>query len=364
MTRTRRLRVFAVEPDAVQLSWGALGPGEVRVRCGDQELVVEADGGPGTVDLAGLEPDAEHVIHVGDRRLTARTLAPPPGDELFRFMTLSDLHLGQDDFGLLGTMREKPLHEDVHTLRCARAAVADGRAWGAQHLVLKGDLVNRGERDEYDVVAKVLAEAGLPADAVPGNHEVKPYREIDPTEGFRQAGLAPPEPIRALDLPGLRVVLVDSTILGTNKPQLDDAIDGMADAIDGRPAMVVLHHHLLRAPVPLMWPPGVPSGAANRFVTAIGDASPLALVVSGHTHRHRLRRRGNVWLAETGSPKDYPGTWTGYVVHEGGIRQVVRRVTDPDTHGWLEFSRLAALGLWQYNSPGLRSHRNFCLTWP
>jgi hypothetical protein len=138
----------------------------------------------------------------------------------------------------------------------------------------------------------------------------------------------------------------------------------MAEVVDGRPAMVVLHHHLLRGPVPTIWPPGVPSGQARPFVAAIAEAAPTALVVSGHTHRHRLRRRGNVWLAETGSPKDYPGTWTGYVVHEGGLRQVVRRVSHPETHGWLEFSRLAALGMWQYNSPGLLAHRNFSLAFP
>jgi predicted phosphodiesterase len=362
--RARRLEVFAVEPDAVQLSWGVLGPGEVTVRCGDQAVTIEADGGPGTLDLYGLAPDTKHVIDVGGHRLTARTPAPPPGDELFRFMTLSDMHLGQAAFGLLSTMRETAPHDEIHTLRCTRAALADGQVWGARHVVLKGDLVNRGSRDEYDLVAKVLAESGLPADAVPGNHEVKPYRELDPADGFALVGLTPPEPIRALDLPGLRVALVDSTVLGSNNAQLDRAAERMGEVLDGRPAMVVLHHHLLRAPFPIVWPPGVPSPEANRFVAAVAAASPAALIVSGHTHRHRLRRRGHVLIAETGSPKDYPGTWTGYVVHEGGLRQVVRRVSHPDTHDWLEFSRLAALGLWQHNSPGLRSHRNFTLTWP
>ena len=364
MTRARRLRVFAVEPEAVQLSWGALGPGEVVVRCADQELVVEADGGPGTLELVGLTPGTDYVIRVGDRRLSARTPAPPPGEELFRFMTLSDMHLGQEEFGLLSTMREKGYVGEAHTLRCTRHALADGLAWGAEHLILKGDLVNRGDAEEYDLVAKVLAEADLPADAVPGNHEVKPYRTVDPSDGFVQVGLPAPEKIRAVDLPGLRVVLVDSTTLGTNMPDLEEPIRRMAEVVDGRPVMVVLHHHLLRAPMPMMWPPGVPSGVANRFIAAVADASPAALIVSGHTHRHRLRRRGHVLVAETGSPKDYPGTWTGYVVHEGGLRQVVRRVSHPDAHGWLEFSRLAALGMWQYNSPGLLSHRNFSLTWP
>jgi hypothetical protein len=41
-------------------------------------------------------------------------------------------------------------------------------------------------------------------------------------------------------------------------------------------------------------------------------------------------------VTEVGSPKDYPGTWAGYVVHEGGIRQVVRRVAAPEVIRWTE----------------------------
>ena len=185
MIRARRLQVFAVEPDAVQLSWAAMGPGAITVRAAPREgdaaaeVRIESDGGPGVADLVGLTPDTDYTVEVADRSLTARTVAPPPGRELYRFMTLSDMHLGQDHFGLLRKMREPDPVEEIHTLRCTRAALAEGRAWGAKHLILKGDMVDRGTADEYDLLGKVLAEAGLPAEAMPGNHEVKPYREVD-----------------------------------------------------------------------------------------------------------------------------------------------------------------------------------------
>ncbi|MET0826036.1 MAG: metallophosphoesterase [Acidimicrobiales bacterium] len=372
MNPSRRLEVFAVEPDAVQLSWGRLGPGEIAVQARpvsdgatDASIVVEADGGPGAVDLIGLTPDTDYVITVGGRRLTTRTARHPAGPELYRFMTLSDMHLGQDHFGLRSTMREKGAVEELFTQRCTRAALAEGTAWGAKHLIIKGDLVDRGEAAEYDVVDKVLAEAGLPTEAIPGNHEVKPYRDVEPADAFRRLGLRLPDNgLLVVDVPGLRLALVDSTVPGSNHPHLDHVVPLLGDALDGRPAMVVVHHHMLRLPLSTTWPPGAPAPMANRFLDAVAAAAPAALVVSGHTHRHRLRHLGPLAIAETGSPKDYPGTWTGYVVHEGGLRQVTRRVARPDAIVWTEHSRWAGFGLWGLWSRGTLPNRCFTLDWP
>ena len=371
MSPTRRLQVFAVEPEAVQLSWASLPAGEVEVRAVDDatgrpagEVVVESTGAPGTADLVGLTPGTGYTISVGDRRLRARTPLPPPGDELYRFLTLSDMHLGQDHFGLWLKMRERGV-EELHTMRGTRAALAEARAWGAQHLVLKGDMVDRASFDEYDLLGKVLAEAGLPTEAIPGNHEVKPYREVDPGPAFASLGLVPlDDGLRTVDLPGLRLVLIDSTADGLHGARVDHVVPRLGDALDGHPALVVLHHHLLSVPVPTFWPPGVPSPAAKRLIRAVAAASPAAIVASGHSHRHRATRHGHVVVTETGSPKDHPGTWTGYVVHEGGIRQVVRRVARPDVIAWTERTRRAAAYAWGEWSPGTLRQRCFDLHWP
>jgi hypothetical protein len=81
------------------------------------------------------------------------------------------------------------------------------------------------------------------------------------------------------------------------------------------------------------------------------------MISSGHTHRHRRRHVGPLVLTEVGSPKDYPGTWAGYVVHEGGIRQVVRRVSGAGLLRWTDYTAGAAVGLWGLWSPGLLGHR-------
>ena len=64
-------------------------------------------------------------------------------------------------------------------------------------------------------------------------------------------------------------------------------------------------------------------------------------------------------IVTTGSPKDYPGAWTGYAVHEGGVRQVVRRVAAPDCMARTERTGRALAGGWALTSPGMRSHRCF-----
>jgi hypothetical protein len=102
---------------------------------------------------------------------------------------------------------------------------------------------------------------------------------------------------------------------------------------------------------------------ANPILRRLRQANPKLVGTSGHTHRHRRRDVAGVPWFETGSPKDYPGTWTGYVVYEGGIRQVTRRITAPDCIGWTEGTRGAALGAWGRWSPGTLEDRCFTIPW-
>ena len=75
-------------------------------------------------------------------------------------------------------------------------------------------------------------------------------------------------------------------------------------------------------------------------------------MIAGHTHRNRRYRVRGIDVIEVGSTKDYPGQWAGYSVYEGGIRQVVRRVSQPDVIAWTEMTGRALGGLWRRWSPG------------
>jgi predicted phosphodiesterase len=288
-----------------------------------------------------------------------------------------------------------------------RAALRDINEWGAELLLVKGDCTNDGRINEWEQFGKLLAEAGLPWEGVPGNHDNRPVDRtrtptqkllwlvqggairrllngppdakspaVTPLEGFRSIGYEPPQPVHTIDVEGLRIVLADTSKttfhVGGVKHAADDIHQAAADAARaGVPVFVAAHHYPMPMSIPHFWPPGVPAEEAEPFFTRLAAAAtrpgahlPSAFYTAGHTHRHRRYLRSGIVCTEVGSPKDYPGTWAAYTVYEGGITQVVWRVSAPDVLRWTDYSAGAAFGGWGLWSPGLRSHRCFHHAWP
>lgn len=368
----RRLEVFGVGTTWVQLTWSALGPGRVEVRCGDVAASVEADGGPGAVVVDGLAPGTEHHLQLTGPglpepidALAARTLVPPPGALLHRIATVSDTHLGSHSTGFLHTIVEKPEPDEAHPVRCARAALREARAWGADELIVKGDLVDHSEPAAWELAHSVLGELDVPVSIVPGNHEWSGRGDGDPAAGLARYGRRLVHGVDHVDRPGIRVVLLDSSIPGEDPGRLSALLHDVLDVAGSTqlPLLVAMHHQPMRWRVPTYLPAGVPGPDARHFLTELGRAKPRTLVTAGHTHRHRRRHVGPVTVTEVGSTKDFPGTWAGYEIHEGGIVQTVRRVAEPSCIRWTDHTRRAALGVWQLWSPGRLGDRCFTRTW-
>ncbi len=362
--------MFAVEDDAAQLIWTDLGPGSVDITCRDHHSVVASGAGPGSVVFDGLTPDTDHtaVFRPESGRPTTRrfrTLSPPPGEEVFRFATVSDLHIGRGHFGFVKFIREGPV-EVPHPLRCGRAAIDELLAWGAQHLVIKGDLVDQGRPEQWDDARALLADVPIPVDLIAGNHDNSHPRSVDPWVEADRVGLRLHRDISTVDVPGLRMVLMDSTTRGVDIGRWRHLDDDAAEAVAGAAgaAMLIVHHHPMPLPFPTFLPRGIPALSARPFIRNLVRANPALMGTSGHTHRNRRRDICGVPWSEVGSPKDYPGGWAGYAVHEGGIRQVVRRVERQDCLEWLELTGKAAMGLWRIWSPGTLDDRCFSYTWP
>lgn len=320
----------------------ANSPAEITIKCADHGL-----------------PET-HVIQ-------GRTLATPPGEELCRVATISDLHLGENDFGFLHTIRETDVPLLPYTLRCTEAAVAESAQWGARLLVVKGDVTDRGMPGQWAAAARLLGAAEQEALVVPGNHDVT-YSAIDPVDALPPSLMPGVRGLTIRDLPGVRVLVVDSTVADRHEGSVEhlqaDAVDAVADARrDDLAALVAMHHHPQRGPVRLLWPPGIGHTEAASFLDALGRASDRVLVTSGHTHRNRRHERGPVTFTTVGSVKDYPGVWAGYVIHEGGLRQVVRRTMQPDVLRWTERSGDALAGGYRWWSGGLLRNRCFTLRW-
>lgn len=377
MLRAERVAVFAVDDRAAQVCWGSLPPGEVIFEAGGVEVVVDGGRGPGAVDIHDLPAGSNLELTMRTRRWGRpgrrgrhrvagfRTLTPPPGRLLGRFATVNDLHVGVHGFGLFFEKREAGVAVP-HPVRCLRAAIAEARAWGAEALVVKGDLTHGGRPWEWEVVGRELAAAGLPVVAVPGNHDV--FRlSTDGTPILARHGVQLCYEPTAVDLPGIHGVLVNTTERGAERGVMPARRRRMVAELVGAargPVFLALHHYPQRFRVPTMWPPGIPGPDAGAFLDAVADANPATFVTSGHSHRHRAHSHGPLAVAEIGSTKDFPGAWAGYATYEGGIMQVVRRVAEPSAIAWTDRTRWAVGGIWGLWSPGFRDHRCFTHLWP
>ena len=101
---------------------------------------------------------------------------------------------------------------DPAPLRCARAALAEASAWGADALVVKGDMTQRGRPSELEHVAELLGQWDGPVLVIEGNHETK-GSAVDCTQIMARHGVdVHTTSVSCLDLPGVRIVGVPTTL--------------------------------------------------------------------------------------------------------------------------------------------------------
>ncbi len=378
MPRLHRLsptppQIWAVEDTRLQITWGRLPPGPVTATWPTGRQTVEHQGGPGALDVTGLAPDADVEVVLtwrgGSRSFVTRTLASPPGELLCRVATVSDLHLGSWHWGALKLTRDRSGHPVPFPLRCARAALAEAVAWGADQVVVKGDAAHQQRAADFDQLGQLLDE--LPRHIgvllIPGNHDLNGHTPFPLPARVGARGVPYVTTADHLDLPGIRLVVGSTVIPGKGHGSLEANAEAMADLVagaSGRPWLLGLHHQLQPFRIPTHYPAGVPAPASTAFLDRLAAGNPAGLVTSGHTHRNRARRHGPLVVTEVGSTRDWPGVWAGYAVHEGGIRQVVRRIAEPGSLAWLEPSHRALLGHWETWAQGSLRQRCLSRSWP
>lgn len=152
-------------------------------------------------------------------------------------------------------------------------------------LLVSGDLTQNGTPEEYGRLRDLLAPLDLEPHVLPGNHDLRaPLREAFglPGEGD--------EPVsHAVDLGPLRLVCLDSTILGGEGGALDEGRIEWLDAALGedreKPTVLALHHPPLRSEMPGFERIGLaPEG--REALAAVLERHPQVLrVVAGHVHR-------------------------------------------------------------------------------
>jgi 3',5'-cyclic-AMP phosphodiesterase len=273
--------------------------------------------------------------------VSIRTLARPPGELLCRFATVNDVHFGELEAGRIDDLTDGPIRRaepgaEPYPEVMNRAAVSEMAAIEPMAVIVKGDLSQDGTPEEWAAFeACYRPPFGDRLHVVRGNHDA--YRHQGEYAGDQW-----------IELPGLAVALLDTAIPGATTGSIStEQLEWLDDRCAGtdRPVFVMGHHQ--------QWIGGGPDAkrsddyfglhpdASDRLDDVAARRAAVIAYAAGHTHRHRVRpmRRSGIPSIEIGCTKDFPGTWAEYRVHEGGVMQVVHRMSTPEALAWSESCR-------------------------
>jgi predicted phosphodiesterase len=320
------------------------------------DLVVLHDGAR-VVRAEGLSPDTEHIVD----GVSVRTLPRPAGELLCRIATVNDVHFGEIECGRIDDLSEGPIQrpepgEPPYPETMNRTATDEIAELSPAAVIVKGDLTAFGTEAEFSAFDACYGRFGDLLHVVRGNHDAYQGQTRYADDLW-------------IELPGVCVALMDTAIphhtTGDLRPDQIEWLDTHAAAAD-RPVLVMGHHQ--------QWIEGNRSDdyfglhpdSSDALAAVIGRRTSIAAYTAGHTHRHRVRATAaGVPSIEIGCVKDFPGTWAEYRVHEGGIMQVVHRISSPDALAWSERCRhlYSDFGI-DYEAYALGSLDQRCFTIP
>lgn len=187
---------------------------------------------------------------------------------------LSDIHLGQVHKGDGGRRARKRAEQVM--------AYLDALPGPLDAVLVTGDLADHGLPQEYRQVAEVL-KSRHPVLVCPGNHDRRePYREVllgeAPTQG----------PVnRVHRLPGVDVLMLDSSIPGRDDGLLEDAtLDWLEEQLSrGRselPALVAFHHPPVELALPTV--DRIRQFGEARLAEVVRRHPRVAALLCGHSH--------------------------------------------------------------------------------
>jgi 3',5'-cyclic AMP phosphodiesterase CpdA len=197
---------------------------------------------------------------------------------LLTIAQITDLHVTTDKDPLNQRRNEIRLRQVLNTIHALRPRPVA--------IIASGDLVDRGDSDEYDELKRVMAKCEIPVHYALGNHDhrenflgvFQEYRQRTDENGFLQY---------ALDYPGLRVVVCD-TLEGPNDGEYDAAraawLARTLDTAPDAPTCVILHH----PPIPsgIRWmDPDPASPWIGRLHDVLQGREQVKMMMCGHVHR-------------------------------------------------------------------------------
>jgi 3',5'-cyclic-AMP phosphodiesterase len=197
---------------------------------------------------------------------------------------LSDFHLRPH-----GKAANRLVETNMLAVRALRAVAALRPA--PDVVLLTGDLTDRGEPGAYDLLARLLAGAGLPpVFAIPGNHDDRAALRaalpwVPETGGFLH---------HAIDSFPVRLVLLDTLVPGASHGELCaarlDWLESTLAAAPDRPTLIAMHHPPFATGIGHM--DRIALRAPEAFAAMLARHKQVELVVCGHVHRAIMSRVG------------------------------------------------------------------------
>jgi len=198
----------------------------------------------------------------------------------FALAQISDAHLRVDDGG-----------ESQRALEAAIRAVA-ALAPVPQALLVSGDLVDTGSREEYELARELLASLAMPVHVAAGNHDdrdalVAQFGVPCTDEGLVQY---------ATRLGALRLVVCDSVLPGRNEGSFGRDRRGWLEAALAAdldtPIILAMHHPPLSTGIRVIDELGLPP-ADQKALKEVIDRNPhVVRILTGHMHRTILGTLG------------------------------------------------------------------------
>ncbi|WP_433182023.1 phosphodiesterase [Actinoallomurus sp. CA-150999] len=152
--------------------------------------------------------------------------------------------------------------------------------------VITGDLVDRGDREEYRALREVIGRFPLPLHLVAGNHD-DPQVLLEEFGGRRFVGDTG-KAYYAVEHPAFTVIVLDSTVSCSPGGRLGSTqlewLDGVLVHRSDTPAIICLHHPPIAIGIPFLDRMRLDDG--EKLADVLARHRNVARILAGHVHRH------------------------------------------------------------------------------
>jgi 3',5'-cyclic AMP phosphodiesterase CpdA len=156
-------------------------------------------------------------------------------------------------------------------------------------VIVTGDLVTDPSAAAYERVRDLLAPLAPPVHVIAGNHDDRDALREYFAPGERDTGAAGAPFQYSADLPGLRLVVLDSTVPGEEEGRLDrERLSWLATELAAAPetaTVVAVHHPPVLTSFPAFDEIGLPAEDRGGFADLLAVNPQVQRVICGHIHR-------------------------------------------------------------------------------